>query len=91
MWQHGHFCWNELMTRDVEGAKGCYGKTVGWKFEGMPMEGGTYWVCKDGEAPVGGSLYISAARFEGVPVQWFASLAVDDVDARVSRRPPRGS
>ena len=42
VWQHGHFWWNELMTRDVEGAKAFYGDLVGWRFEGMPMEGGTY-------------------------------------------------
>jgi uncharacterized protein len=55
IWQHGHFYWNELLTRDVEGAKAFYGEIAGWQFEGMPMdEGGTYWVCKDGEEPVGG-------------------------------------
>ena len=89
MWQHGHFYWNELMTRDVEGAKAFYGKTVGSQFEGMPMEGGTYWVCKDGAAPVGGILDLNQPRFEGVPAHWFAYLAVDDVDAPVERRPLR--
>jgi predicted enzyme related to lactoylglutathione lyase len=47
------------MTRDVEGAKAFYGEMVGWRFESMPMEGGTYWVCKDGDQPVGGILDIS--------------------------------
>jgi uncharacterized protein len=55
------------MTRDVEGAKAFYGKTVGRQFEGMPMEDGTYWVCKDGDQPVGGITGINQARFEGVP------------------------
>jgi predicted enzyme related to lactoylglutathione lyase len=91
MWQHGHFWWNELMTRDVEGAKAFYSEMVGWRFEGMPMEGGTYWVCKDGEEPVGGILDISATRFEGVPGQWFAYLAVDDVDARVEQATAAGA
>jgi uncharacterized protein len=54
MWRHGHFSWNELMTLDVEEAKAFYGKIAGWRFKGVPMEDGTYWVCKDGEAPVGG-------------------------------------
>ena len=91
MWQHGHFYWNELMTRDVEGAKAFYGKTVGSQFEGMPMEGGTYWVCKDGEQPIGGIMDIAHARFEGVPVQWFAYLAVDDVDERVTQAAAAGA
>jgi predicted enzyme related to lactoylglutathione lyase len=42
------------MTLDVEEAKAFYGKIAGWRFKGVPMEDGTYWVCKDGEAPVGG-------------------------------------
>jgi hypothetical protein len=35
------------------GGESVLGQTVGWRFEGMPMEGGTYRV-KDGEALVGG-------------------------------------
>jgi uncharacterized protein len=53
MWQHGHFYWNELMTRDAEGAKAFYGKLVGWQFEDMAMPDGTYWVCRYGDQPVG--------------------------------------
>lgn len=55
------------------------------------MEGGTYWVCKDGEEAVGGILDISAARFAGVPGQWLAYLAVDDVDARVAEATAAGA
>ena len=67
MWQHGHFYWNELMTRDPEGAKAFYGRTVGWQFEAMPMESGTYWVCKGGDQPVGGIFDMSGPEFEGLP------------------------
>ena len=84
MWRHGHFYWNELMTRDPEEAKAFYGATVGWQFEAMPMEGGIYWVCKDGDTPVGGIFDMNAPEFEGLPPHWFAYLAVDDVDARIA-------
>src|ERR1700734_1011291 len=53
---HGTFYWNELMTRDVEGAKKFYADTIGWSYDGMPMPGGsgTYWLpTMDGE-PGGG-------------------------------------
>jgi predicted enzyme related to lactoylglutathione lyase len=91
MWQHGHFYWNELMTRDPEKAKAFYGATVGWQFEAMAMEDGTYWVCKDGESPVGGIFEMKGAEFEGVPPHWFAYLAVDDVDARVAKATAAGA
>ena len=51
MWSHGHFYWNELMTRDVEGAKAFYEGTIGWTFEAMPMPDGTYWIIKAGDKP----------------------------------------
>jgi predicted enzyme related to lactoylglutathione lyase len=92
MTQHGHFHWNELMTRDVEGAKSFYGATVGWRFDAMPMvAGGTYWVCKAGDQPVAGILDISQPRFEGIPAHWFAYLAVDDVDVRVAKATAAGA
>ena len=84
MWQHGHFHWNELMTRDVEAAKAFYGDIVGWTFNPMPMpEGGTYWVGMDGDQPVGGIFDMTGTDFEDSPPQWMSYLAVDDVDARV--------
>src|SRR6266511_1197237 len=36
---HGSFCWNELMTHDVEKAKAFYSKSVGGIF---PMDGAEY-------------------------------------------------
>ena len=64
---HGTFYWNELMTRDVEGAKKFYADTLGWNFDAMPMPGGggTYWLATmDGE-PVGGLFDISGDDYQG--------------------------
>ena len=90
---HGTFYWNELMTRDVEGAKTFYAGTLGWSFDAMPMPGGggTYWVAKMGEEPVGGILDISAPEFGPVPESWMAYIAVDDVDARVKKAVQAGA
>lgn len=98
MWQHGHFNWNELNTRDAEGAKAFYETTIGWTFNAMDdPEGGTYWVAMDGETPVAGIFTMDGPAFEGIPNHWFAYLAVDDVDGRlktaqsigaVVKRPP---
>lgn len=92
MAQHGHFYWNELMTRDVERAKSFYATTIGWQYDAMPMaDGGTYWVCKDGEQAVGGIFDTSQPQFDGIPANWFAYLAVDDVDARVAKATAAGA
>ena len=83
MWSHGKFHWNELMTRDVEKAKKFYGETLGWTFEAMPMpDGGTYWVAKMGDTPVGG-MCPQGPEHGGAPDSWGAYIAVDDVDARL--------
>ncbi len=45
--KHGAVCWNELNVRDVERAKNFYSQSLGWDFEGMPMEGFTYFPSED--------------------------------------------
>ncbi|MDH3660512.1 MAG: VOC family protein [Alphaproteobacteria bacterium] len=92
MTDHGHFCWNELMTRDVESAKAFYSDTIGWQFNGMDdPEGGTYWIAMDGDQPVAGICDISGPMFDGIPPQWKPYLAVDDVDARVEKAVQAGA
>ena len=91
MADHGTFYWNELMTRDADKAKAFYGTTLGWTFDAMPMpEGGTYWVAKKGDRPVGGIFPMEGPHFEGVPENWFAFIAVDDVDASVGQAEAAG-
>ncbi|HLL26847.1 MAG TPA: VOC family protein [Xanthobacteraceae bacterium] len=89
---HGIFCWNELMTRDVERAKRFYQSTIGWSFDGMPMpDGGTYWVAKSDGKPVAGIFPLHAPQYDGVPESWMSYLAVDDVDARVEKAVKAGA
>jgi uncharacterized protein len=86
MSSHGHFHWNELMTRDVERAKRFYQSTIGWSFDAMPMaDGGTYWVAMLSGKPVAGIFSLNAPGYDGVPESWMSYLAVDDVDARVEK------
>ena len=91
MTAHGHFHWNELMTRDVEAAKKFYADTIGWTFDGMEMPDGTYWIAKDGETPLGGIFEMNGPDFEGVSAHWLAYLTVDDVDARVAKATAAGA
>ena len=86
MWSHGHFYWNERMTRDADKVKAFYAESLGWTFNAMAMPtGATYWVAMLGDKPVGGIFPMEGPDFEGVPEHWFAYIAVDNVDERLKR------
>jgi predicted enzyme related to lactoylglutathione lyase len=83
---HGHFHWNELVARDVEGAKKFYEKTIGWSWQPMGMaDGATYWVAIMNGKPVAGLFPINRPEFAGMPECWMSYLAVDNVDERVKK------
>jgi predicted enzyme related to lactoylglutathione lyase len=89
---HGTFYWNELMTRNVEGAKKFYADTMGWSYDAMPMPGGgSYWLAKMDGKSVAGIFDISGADYKGVPESWMPYIAVDDVDARVKKAVKAGA
>ena len=91
-WSHGQFHWNELMTRDVAGAKKFYTDTLGWSFDAMPMPGGgTYWLAMMDGQPVAGMFDISGPDFKNAPESWMPYIAVDDVDARVKKATKAGA
>jgi predicted enzyme related to lactoylglutathione lyase len=87
---HGSFVWNELMTNEIEGAQRFYRDTIGWSFEPMKMDWGTYWIAKSGDKNVGGMFELTSPDFDGVPNSWMSYLAVDDVDARVAKAKKAG-
>ena len=76
-WSHGSFCWNELMTHDPEAVKKFYADTIGWSFDPMPMENGTYWIAKAGDKMAGGIFEMQGECFEGMAEDWMPYLAVD--------------
>jgi len=85
-WSHGTFHWNELTTHDPERAKTFYAAALGWSFEAFPMEtGGTYWIVKMGDRAVGGIFDLRGQGCDDVPEGWLSYIAVDDVDARVTK------
>lgn len=86
--EHGDIHWNELMTRDVAAAKTFYADTCGWSFNDVPMPMGfDYVLCMKGDAIVAGMMDMDKAgpQMEGIPPHWFTYVAVDDVDAAVTR------
>ncbi|MCB9578267.1 MAG: VOC family protein [Polyangiaceae bacterium] len=77
-WTPGRVVWRELMTKDVDKAKGYYGELFGWTFQDMPMPEGTYTIAKLGETMVGGMMQLPA---DDVPPNWMSYVSVEDVDA----------
>ncbi len=89
---HGRFHWNELMTRDAEKAKALYTEIAGWSWDPMAMgDDATYWIAKAGDQPAAGIFPMSGPDFDGVPDHWMAYLAVDDVDACITRAKEHGA
>ena len=83
----GAISWNELNTRDPEGAKAFYGAVFGWTFEDAEFEGmGSYTTISLGGNPVGGILNMAERGVpEQIPPHWQVYFAVEDTDAAVDQ------
>jgi uncharacterized protein len=77
---NGTFCWVDLGTSDLPGAKAFYGGLLGWEFDDLPTtEQGTYSTCRlKGRAVAG--LYDGAER-----PGWGSYISVDDLDRAIAR------
>ena len=79
--QHGAFSWCDLMTTDVEKAKGFYTRLFGWDTEEMSMPEMNYTVVKAGGKGIGGIMAMPKDAPQGMPPMWGAYVTVDDVDS----------
>lgn len=72
----GHFCWDTLMTTDLDGAKRFYNQILGWVgkpgFEGEPDQ-----IFYNGERMEANA----ALAPDGVPAHWATYVMVSDIDA----------
>jgi hypothetical protein len=73
---NGTFCWIDLGTRDVAGAKAFYRALFGWDTEDVPAAGDTYTLCRLRGRDVAGIHHHS----EQEGTAWGSTIAVDDVD-----------
>ncbi len=81
--QPGSLCWNELATRDTDGAKPFYHAVFGWEADDQPYGDGTYTQWQLDGRSIGGMLPMGAAFPDEVPPNWGVYFAVDDCDAAV--------
>jgi predicted enzyme related to lactoylglutathione lyase len=79
---NGTFCWIDLGTTDVAGAKAFYGGLFGWEIEDQPTGGdGSYSICRLRGRDVAGI----HEHGEDEGVGWASNISVDDLDRATSR------
>lgn len=79
----GEFCWNELMTTNVQKAKEFYGSLLGWKCTDFDMGDQTYTMVKMGEQDIGGVMAIPKDKQGQIPPHWMSYILVEDLDKTV--------
>lgn len=80
--ESGSVGWNDLMTRDLEGAKAFYGKVFGFSYDEV---GADYVTCKrasDGEVVAG--IHLAGHLPDEVPANWLTHFVVADRDSSVA-------
>jgi uncharacterized protein len=80
---NGAFSWTELLTNDVAGARKFYAQLLGWQFDEMPTQHGTYSVISVGGQKIGG-IMATPPEAGGMPPTWGSYVTVDDVNARAA-------
>ena len=87
----GDFCWNELMTSDVEKAKTFYSSLFGWKYEEHEMTNGKYSMIKTDANSGGGLMQIPADKKGQIPPHWLSYVYVDNLDASIKKATSLGA
>lgn len=88
------FCWNELMTSDVDGATNFYNDLFGWTKTDMDMGDQTYSIFQDPNGPegpegmVGGMMQAPTPK---IPSHWMSYIMVDDVAATLEKAKSLGA
>jgi uncharacterized protein len=79
----GALCWNELMTRDLAGARSFYQGVFGWVDKNPPEAGYAEFTVED--KVVAGGMEITADMPPQMPAHWNVYFAVADLDAAVAK------
>lgn len=90
----GAFCWYELFTPDVEGAKAFYTQVVGWKVETADMGHFQYPMFANAEGTLAGIVNPDAMPDgvgRNIPPHWLGYVATPDVDATTARAKELGA
>jgi predicted enzyme related to lactoylglutathione lyase len=78
---HGTFCWIDLATTDVPGAKDFYRRLLGWEMEDLPSGESAYTMCRLDGKDVAAIYETPEPQRSQLPPHWNSYIAVDDLDA----------
>jgi len=81
----GALTWNELQTRDPDGAKAFLSATFGWQPDDQDFGGMTYTVLNLGDAGIGGMMRMSDEVPAEAPAFWMTYFEVADCDASAAK------
>lgn len=79
--------WNELWSPEPEAVLPFYREVFGFEVQSMEMQGGTYYILKNGQGGQGG---VMASPDKNTPPMWLPYIKLDDCDAAVARATERG-
>ncbi len=86
-YQHGQFCWVDLMAHDTAAAKSFYGELLGWEAADQDTQGGPPYTIFmiDGRQVAGMGGMTDEMKSSGMPPIWNSYINVDDIAAATSR------
>ena len=76
------FCYMELTTSNLPGAKDFYSKMFDWQLEEFAGAGQPYFMVNTGSEPAGGMMGLPMPQ---VPTTWCVYILVDDLDSAVAK------
>lgn len=77
--------WNEIASRDLDGAVSFYSALLGWDADAMDLDGFAYTMLKVGERSNAGAYDMSGMVPDEVPAHWLTWFAVDDCEASAAK------
>lgn len=91
MGKHGDFCWNELMTPDVEKAKAFYKALFNWEYQEISSDGEKYTMLKTAGGEGGGIMQTPADKQGQIPPHWMSYINVDNLDESLAKATSLGA
>jgi predicted enzyme related to lactoylglutathione lyase len=92
-YDHGQFCWVDLSSHGMAGAKEFYGKLFGWKVEDQDTQGGPPYAIftLEGKKATGLGELMAEVKAQGVPPMWNSYINVEDAEATAKKAAQLGA